>query len=114
LGPLATGRADGQGIQVWISMQDGKSLEEMFTGKLKDSKEQGRGVLLMASGERYEGEFKDSEMHGSGVYVWADGAKIEGDWMDGKIHGISKMQTNEGNCLIVEYDHDKVIASKSC
>lgn len=40
--------------------------------------------------------------------------KLRGDWMDGKIHRISKMQTNEGNCLIVEYDHDKVIASKSC
>ena len=63
MGPLATGRADGQGIQVWISMQDGKSLDEMFTGKLKDSKEQGRGVLLMASGERYEGEFKDTRVN---------------------------------------------------
>ena len=38
-----------------------------YTGEWKGSKKNGKGKLILASGDEYEGDFKDDERTGFGV-----------------------------------------------
>ena len=38
-----------------------------------DDKLNGRGIDVMASGDRYEGEYQDGVRRGQGVFTWANG-----------------------------------------
>jgi hypothetical protein len=47
----------------------------------------GTGIMVMASGDKYNGEFRDGQRNGKGTYVWKSGAKYQGGWLNDKMHG---------------------------
>ena len=69
-GACVNGKAQGRGAQLWRHLEDGDWRESKYTGGMKDGKGHGRGVLVLANGnrsDRYEGDWKDGKRHGRGV-----------------------------------------------
>ena len=89
-GACANGKERGRGAKVWRHLADGEWKESKYTGAMKGGKGHGRGVLVLANGnrsDRYEGDWKDGKRHGRGVKVWADGSRYEGEFRDGNRTG---------------------------
>lgn len=49
--------------------------------------ENGSGIMVFSSGNKYKGEFQNGQRHGQGTFVWASGAKYNGQWEYDKMHG---------------------------
>ncbi len=60
-----------------------------YRGDFVAGKKHGKGIKVMANGDRYVGEFLDDYRHGKGTYIWGDSTPWAGDRYEG------------------EYDHDK-------
>lgn len=59
-----------------------------YEGDWKDGKRHGSGILVMPSGDRYEGGFKKDEFSGYGIYTWKkSGQSYSGQWVNGNRHG---------------------------
>ena len=42
----------------------------IFEGELKDSKFNGKGVLIKFNGDKYDGEFQNGKYHGLGIITY--------------------------------------------
>lgn len=58
-----------------------------YEGDIKDSKFNGKGVLVFEDGNRYEGKFTNGERHGKGKLLFPDGSIYEGDFTNDSIKG---------------------------
>ena len=74
-----------------------------YTGKLKDGKRHGKGILVIKDKLIYNGEFKAGEFHGPGVLTYEDGRLIEGTWVAGLINGKGKEIWKDGSIYEGEF-----------
>jgi len=114
-GEWQEGTENGQGTATFT---DGK-----YVGEFTDGRANGRGILILANGDRYVGEFKDYRFNGSfsvtyangdsftgqyveekrngqGTYVWKDGSTYSGEWNDGVPFGEGTHNLPNGTVLI--------------
>lgn len=99
-------KADGYGIHVWRWKENGKWLEDKYTGTMRANSRHGRGTVVWANGDRYEGEWKDDKIHGRGVQVWANGGRYEGEYRDDKKHGHGVQTWANGDSYDGEWKND--------
>ena len=68
---------------------------------------EGRGTLVMTSGNVYEGQWLAGKYHGHGKYSSATGDLYEGAFVAGDFHGHGKYSYSGGNVYEGEYAKDK-------
>jgi len=118
-GPCKEGKADGQGMLVWVTegrldgkfwgtMEGGKAQGDCimdfwfgngyahYEGGLVDSRRNGRGMLILADKSRVEGEFKDDNLNGRVDYFAASGEHYSGDVVNNKAQGIGHQVKSNG------------------
>jgi hypothetical protein len=78
--PLLKPPQNGHGVFVFAS-------NDRYAGEFKAGKMDGRGIFLFSDGSMYRGEFQDGFMHGRGVLVYCDGTKYEGNFAKSKRNG---------------------------
>lgn len=82
-GACADGTAAGEGTLVWIYRDyEGAERSSSYTGTMRGGLPHGRGVIELASGDRYEGDWADGVKSGRGIMAWANGDRYDGDWKD--------------------------------
>lgn len=78
----ADGALSGRGTLTWrirgAASYDEHAVYSRYEGELANGRPDGRGKLVMRSGERYEGEFRAGLYHGQGVLHAASGDIYEG------------------------------------
>lgn len=67
-----------------------------YTGKMKNNRMNGQGVLDYDNGDRYEGDFKNGVFHGQGVFVSHAGWRYEGQFKRGQADGKGKLTAKDG------------------
>ena len=60
---------------------------DKYSGYFKDSYRTGSGTYLYADGEKYTGNFENNKRNGNGTYNWTDGQLYVGNWKDGSQDG---------------------------
>ncbi len=60
---------------------------DIYTGKLENSVQHGRGTYERYDGACYVGDWKEGKRHGFGTFTWADGTSYRGYWMDDEREG---------------------------
>jgi len=68
---------NGTGVYLYAS-------GDRYTGTFKDGLPNGHGVILYTNQDRYEGFLKEGNLHGSGTMYSANGRKISGFWEYGR------------------------------
>ena len=115
----------GRGIQLWKD-------NSMYLGQWKNDKTNGKGKLILSTGEYYEGDFINDKAEGYGVYVHKNGCTYEGQWKKnlqngkgkmkwaikneeyegefhyGKKHGNGKLIFNDGSVYVGQFVNDKI------
>ena len=115
----------GRGIQLWKD-------NSMYLGQWKNDKANGKGKMVLSSGEYYEGDFINDKAEGYGIYVHQNGCTYEGQWKNnlqngngkmrwpfkneeyegefnfGKKHGNGKLLFNDGSVYIGQFVNDKI------
>jgi len=82
-----------------------------YHGDFLSGKKNGKGIKVMANGDRYTGEFLDDYRHGQGIYVWGDKTQWAGDRYDGEYqrdlrHGWGIFQWNNGDRYEGQWKND--------
>lgn len=67
-----------------------------FTGRFKNGKLNGVGVMVFPDGRRYKGDFRDGVMEGNGIMEHPSGAVYEGQFKRNKRHGMGVMTFADG------------------
>ena len=79
----------GFGVITWYR-KDGSTVS-IYEGNLKSFKFHGHGKKTTFDGDGkkiiWEGEYKNSKKNGKGVLIYPDGKRLEGEWVDDNIHG---------------------------
>ena len=75
---------------------------DIYEGEIKDSNFDGKGKLILSSGQEYEGDFVGGEKTGNGKILFEDGAIYEGQIEKGQLSGKGKMVWKNG----YEYEGD--------
>ncbi len=57
------------------------------TGCVSGNCENGRGLYIWTTGERYDGSWRNGKFEGYGSYTWLDGSKYSGNWVAGNRNG---------------------------
>jgi len=57
------------------------------TGCVSGNCENGRGLYIWTTGERFEGSWRNGKFEGYGSYTWSDGSKYSGNWSAGNRNG---------------------------
>lgn len=83
--------------------------EGVFTGKLKENKPDGPGVIFYKTGESYEGEFKNGKPHGLGIFYYFNGSIFKGELNYGKREGHGECVYNDGSKYSGQWKEDKRI-----
>ncbi|MBI5219692.1 MAG: caspase family protein [Bacteroidia bacterium] len=60
---------------------------DKYAGEWNNGKREGQGVYYYKSGVIYTGNFKNNNLHGYGYCKWTDGSYYIGEWADGSING---------------------------
>jgi len=89
IGRIKNGKRDGKGVYFFENGEE-------YEGNFKNGKFNGKGTYYWTDGEIYEGTFKDGKRTGKGIYVWADGSKYEGTFTDGIPNGEGKYDLVNG------------------
>jgi hypothetical protein len=69
--------------------------------------ENGKGVYVFATGDKYEGEFVNSHLNGFGKYTDANGNVYTGDFKDDKFNGKGMFVRSDGTKYIGEFLNGK-------
>lgn len=67
----------------------------------------GRGTLILESGEQYVGEFKNGLRHGYGTLTLPSGAHYSGEWQYGVRHGRGTFVWPNGDKYVGEWKNDR-------
>ena len=95
----AQGEPEGRGTMVMAS-------GDMYEGQWRADKPHGQGKYTFATGDVYEGGYVEDKKHGHGKYTAASGNVYEGEWVAGKKHGRGKMTFAVGGSYEGEWaDH---------
>ncbi|MCB1327225.1 MAG: hypothetical protein H7A21_05580 [Spirochaetales bacterium] len=71
---------NGTGIYVYES-------GDRYSGEFKDGLRHGRGTFEYANGDRYVGNYENGQRSGQGVYTFANGDRYQGEWQNGLREG---------------------------
>ena len=96
----AQGEPEGRGTMVMAS-------GDMYEGQWRADKPHGQGKYTVATGEVYEGELVEGLYHGHGKHSASIGDVYEGEYAAGKKHGRGKMTFATGNSYEGEYAEGK-------
>ena len=55
---------------------------DIFVGRLKNYKREGRGKMTYSNGSVYNGEWKNDKKNGEGVFTYTDGRVYNGEWIN--------------------------------
>ena len=61
--------------------------EAKTSGCMSGNCDNGQGLYIWATGERYEGSWQNGKFEGRGSYTWSDGSKYSGNWQRGQRNG---------------------------
>lgn len=75
-------------------------------GAVEGDCENGYGVYVFDSGNRYEGEWKNGQHHGKGKFIFNEGSVYEGDFNEGDRHGKAIMKWSDGNVYEGDFAND--------
>ncbi len=67
-----------------------------YTGKWKNGKPNGHGVMVFGKGMEYRGEWHDGKADGNGKVMYPSGSIYDGDWMYGKPFGEGELILDNG------------------
>ncbi len=77
------------------------------TGCQSGNCENGKGVYVFNTGDKYEGEFVNSHLNGFGKYTDANGNVYTGDFKDDKFNGKGMFNRTDGTKYIGEFINGK-------
>ena len=106
-GGCENGLATGFGTLQWFLK--GK-LNGRYKGERKDGRANGQGINVWVNGDRFEGEWRNDNPHGKGTYTWANGSGYQGEWRDGRKHGRAVYIWPNGDRFEGVYFNDKPMA----
>ncbi|OMJ77229.1 hypothetical protein SteCoe_23224 [Stentor coeruleus] len=81
--------------------------EGVYTGKLKENKPDGTGVILYKTGDSYEGEFINGISNGLGIYYCSNGDIFKGEFNNGKRIGYGECVYNNKSKYIGQWNNDQ-------
>ncbi|MBN1250963.1 MAG: caspase family protein [Bacteroidales bacterium] len=67
------------------------------TGCISGNCDNGYGVYVWSSGEKYVGDWTNSMRNGKGTNTWTDGEEFDGNWKNDKRHGYGKQKYKSGS-----------------
>ncbi len=107
-GEMSGGKLNGEG-RLYLRDESDATAFNQFIGRFADSKPDGPGFLMMASGARFYGELIDGIRHGKGVVVTKEGWLVKGEFVDGKGVGtlVVDYTTEEGEHYIGQAEDGK-------
>ncbi|PRP77478.1 hypothetical protein PROFUN_14298 [Planoprotostelium fungivorum] len=86
-GQWAGGEQDGEGTLMQPGVQ--------YVGTWRAGKKK-KGVISWDGGQKYTGKFKNDRMHGRGILICMNGDIYDGDWAEGKRSGHGKFTSKRG------------------
>ena len=92
----AQGEPEGRGTVVMAS-------GDMYEGQWQADLRYGQGKSTSATGNVYEGEWVNNQRHGRGKYTFADGDSYEGEFVQNRKHGRGKTSKADGESYDGEY-----------
>lgn len=87
-GKMKNGKMHGQGI---LKFKDGS----IYKGMMKQGKMDGQGIMKYPNGDNYDGQWKNNQMHGYGTFNRANGSWYQGNYRNGKFHGQGMLTEGE-------------------
>lgn len=98
---------DGYGVYLY-------STGERYEGYWSNGEKNGFGALTQPSGDTYVGQFLDDAYNGNGTYIWAaDGTKYIGHWEDGNFQGIGTYIQSNGTVQRGIFQDDEMLDDDS-
>jgi len=97
--------ADGRGTLI---LESG----EQYVGEFKNGLRHGCGTLTLTSGEHYSGEWQYGVRHGRGTWVWPNGDKFVGEWRNGQKHGEGTLFFAGGTLETGRWEHGKPVETE--
>lgn len=83
IGRFKSGQKSGYGKE--LVLDELNKAVSLYTGKWREGKKKGRGVLKLITGAMYEGDFDDNKYHGQGKFIHPNGIILEGKFLWGSI-----------------------------
>jgi len=96
------------GYGVWVYDTGDK-----YYGNFKDGLRSGQGSYLYANGERYVGNFENHKRNGYGSYNWTDGQLYVGNWKDGSQDGEGSLTKNDGTKQVGKFEKGSFIGESN-
>ena len=97
---------DGYGVWVYDS-------GDKYTGYFKDGYRSGDGNYIYADGERYVGKYENHKRNGYGTYYWTDGATYAGTWKDGNQDGIGTYIKADGTKQVGKFEKGSFVGQSN-
>lgn len=67
-----------------------------YTGKVRNNRMNGQGVLTFDNGDQYDGQFKNGVFNGQGTFTSHSGWRYEGGFKNGQADGQGKLTAKDG------------------
>ena len=96
----ADSKPEGRGVMVYAS-------GDMYEGEWRAGKREGQGTVRYAIGDVYEGQYKADKKDGRGTFRYAIGDVYEGEWRAGDREGQGKFRSANGDEYEGQYKADK-------
>lgn len=95
------GLAEGEGRLIWrvrgSADYDPKAVYSTYKGELKAGRPDGKGRLVLRSGDVLEGQWRDGHLDGQGIRRSADGSRYEGAFKTGLEDGAGRLTRANGS-----------------
>lgn len=96
------------GYGVWIFDTGDK-----YMGYFKDGLRSGQGTFLYSDGEKYDGSFENHKRNGYGTYNWTDGSFYVGNWKDGNQDGSGVYTKVDGTKQVGKFEKGSYIGESN-
>lgn len=80
--------------------------QQKYTGRYKNGKYHGAGVIEYRNGDRFEGYFQEGKANGFGRYFLSNSDVLEGIWEEQKYVGPGKYTFSDGEIYEIKRDDE--------